>query len=129
MHAATLFAVNAAPRLTWLLRFPLFQHVRRLLVAASVCCHRPGAEREMTWRRWTERVARLPLLRELHVHIFFVSGGREYWAERATLLEALREVGRKSVFVVTEYHRLGVEVAEVEGEGMPFVLRQGFYVK
>jgi hypothetical protein len=129
MYAATVFAINATFRVNWMLRLPLFARVRRLLVATAVSFHRASSARLAKWRWWTARLARMPLLQELHVHVFFVGGGREYWAERMAMLEALREVGRRRVFVVTEYHRMGAEVGEVDVEKMPFVLRQGFFVK
>jgi hypothetical protein len=129
MYASTVFAVNATYRISGMLRLPLFSLVRRLLVAATASCHRGSPARLEKWREWTARLARMPLLQELHVHVFFVSGRREYWAERMAMLEALRGVGRRRVFVVTEYHRMGIEVGEVDVEKMPFVLRQGFFVK
>ena len=129
MYASTVFAVNATYRISGMLRLPLFSLVRRLLVAATASCHRGSPALLEKWRGWTARLARMPLLQELHVHVFFVSGRREYWAERMAMLEALRGVGRRRVFEVTEYHRMGVEVGEVDVEKMPFALRQGFFVK
>jgi hypothetical protein len=132
MYASTFFAASGALRLNRLLRLPLMSRVRRLLVATTTTCFRPSPTRLASWRAWTARLARLPLLRELHVHAFFVAGvGWDYGLERRMMLEALAEVGpRADAFLVTEYHALDVEVGEdLDVRKMPFVLRRGFFVK
>jgi hypothetical protein len=128
MYAMTIFAVNAAFRPNRLLRAHLATRIRRLVVAISVPVSRSSEGRLGGWRAWTARLSKLPLLQELHVHVFFNDGLGENWAERMAMLQALKEVGARRVFVVTEYHWVSVRLLDVKAETLPFELRQAVLV-
>jgi hypothetical protein len=44
------------------------------------------------------------------------------------MLQALKEVGARRVFVVTEYHWVSVRLLDIKAETLPFELRQAVLV-
>jgi hypothetical protein len=125
MYRENHFAVTGPHRLSWLLRFHLFSRIRRLFISATCTIHRFGPDRLSVWRRWTTTLSRMPLLRELHVHIFFRDPN--FRSDRRSMLESLGQIKQPTTYVVTEYHGDGVEVDhELDADRMPYLLRRGF---
>jgi hypothetical protein len=115
-------------RLYRLLRCHLFSQIRRLLIAATATVVYTGSQNLIGWERWTMALSRLPLLRELVVHVYYA--GHDYHDDRCKVLGFLGAVKQPTTYVVFEYHARGFELKDVPGvDEMPYELTWATYRK